>query len=347
MKRWFTILSISLLAGLSSFLLDACKKSDVGRGPRIVSFTTPQGFPQPVHDFNADPLTEEGIALGQKLFYEDSLSAADFSCASCHNQVGAFTTYEHDRSHGYNHSHTLRNAPALSNLAWQAVYRHDGSTNNLEDLSLAHITAPDEMAESMDNIVTKLNRDSRYRAAFKAAYGDENITGERILKALKQFLLSMVSSNSKYDKVKRGETTFSVYEQMGYEVFKAKCASCHAEPLFTDFSYRNIGLPVNPSLQDYGRMRVTGNKADSLKFRVPSLRNLEFSSYYFHDGRYSNMQRAIQHYRTDVQQSTTLDPSLVNGISLTDTDVINLVAFLKTLSDSSYIKDTKFAKPTF
>jgi cytochrome c peroxidase len=336
-----------LLTGLSSFLLEACKKSDVRREPNIVHFTTPEGFPQPVYDFTANPLTKEGIALGQKLFYEDSLSAADFSCASCHQQIGAFTTYEHDRSHGYNHSHTLRNAPALSNLAWQAVYRQDGSATDLENVSLAHITAPDEMAENIDNVVAKLKRDSRYRAAFKAAYGDENITSERILKALKQFLLSMVSSNSKYDKVKRGEASFGVYEEMGYSIFKAKCASCHAEPLFTDHSYRNIGLPVNPSLLDYGRMRETGNKADSLKFRVPSLRNVEFSSYYFHDGRYSNIQRAIEHYRNDVQQSSTLDPSLVNGISLTDTDVINLIAFLKTLSDSSYIRNSEFGKPTF
>lgn len=347
MKRWLTLTSIIVLAGFSSFLLDACKKSDVRRVPGTVNFVSPPGFPQPVHDFTANPLTEEGIALGQKLFYEDRLSAADFSCASCHQQIGAFTTYEHDRSHGYNHSHTLRNAPALSNLAWQAAFRQDGSMTNLESLSLAHITAPDEMAENMDNVVAKLQQDTRYKQLFKAAYGDETINSERVLKALSQFLLSMVSANSKYDRVKKGEASFGVYEEMGYAVFKAKCASCHSEPLFTDFSYRNIGLPVNPSLLDYGRMRVTGNKTDSLKFRVPSLRNLEFSSYYFHDGRYSNMQRAIEHYRNDIQQSSTLDPALTNGISLTDTDVINLMAFLKTLSDSSYIQNPKFAKPTF
>lgn len=316
--------------------------------PTVVAFTTPNGFPKPVYDFTANPLTKEAIELGQKLFYDGQLSLdGQFPCSSCHEQQAAFTTFEHDRSHGYNHSHTLRNAPALSNLAWQTAFRWDGSMTNLESLVQAHIIAPDEMAETIDGVAQKLSADVKYKQLFKAAYGSETINSQRILDALKQFNLSMVSANSKYDKVKRGETSFGVYEEMGYAVFKVKCASCHQEPLFTDFSYRNIGLPVNPSLQDYGKMRVTKDKNDSLKFRVPSLRNAEFSSYYFHDGRYPSLLKCIEHYRTGIQQSTTLDPSLTNGISLTDTDVINLIAFLKTLSDSSYIKDPRFAKPTF
>lgn len=347
-KRWLVISSIIFLTALSSIFIEACRKKDVVRKPTPVSFITPNGFPQPAYDFNGNPLTKEGIELGQKLFYEGQLSLdGQFPCSSCHEQNAAFTTFEHDRSHGYNHSHTLRNAPSLSNLAWQPEFRWDGSMTNLETLIKAHITAPDEMAETMEGAAKKLSTDSRYRQLFKASYGDETINSQRILDALKQFNLSMVSANSKYDKVKRGEASFGVYEEMGYTVFKAKCASCHKEPLFTDFSYRNIGLPVNPSLLDYGKMRVTGNKNDSLKFRVPSLRNAEFSSYYMHDGRLPSLLRCIEHYRTGIQQSATLDPSLIGGISLSDTDVINLIAFLKTLSDSSYIKDSRFAKPTF
>jgi cytochrome c peroxidase len=134
---------------------------------------------------------------------------------------------------------------------------------------------------------------------------------------------------------------------MGYQTFKAKCASCHKEPLFTDYTYRNIGLPVNSFLNDYGRMRVTGNKADSLKFRVPSLRNVDFSSYYFHDGRYSSIQKCIEHYRSGIQQSPSLDPAVANAISITATEEINLVAFLRALSDSAFKEDPKFAEPTF
>lgn len=314
----------------------------------MVSFAVPPNFPQPVYNFTANPLTKEGIQLGQKLFYENRLSKdLQTSCASCHQQIAAFTTYQHDLSHGYNGAHTTRNAIALSNLAWQNEYRWDGSSLTIEDLTLAHITAMNEMAETMPSIISTLNADAKYPSLFAAAYGDANINSQRILDALKQFVLTMVSANSKYDKVKKGEASFSVYEEMGYALFKTKCAGCHKEPMFTDYSYRNIGLPLSNTLMDEGRMRVTGSKSDSLKFRVPSLRNIDFSSYYFHDGRYSNIQKCIDHYRYNVVQSPTLDPSLSNGISLSDTDVINLVAFLRSLSDSAYTKDARFAQPTF
>jgi cytochrome c peroxidase len=348
LKRWLIILSVVLLIGCSSFLLNACKKTDARRTPTTVAFTVPSNFSQPVYDFAAHPLTKEGIQLGQKLFYEGRLSRDTFtSCASCHQQIAAFTTYEHDRSHGYNHSHTLRNAIALQNLAWQKEFRLDGSSSTLEQVFQEHITAQDEMAETMPEIITALKADAKYKQLFAAAYGDENITNQRILDALKQFVLSMVSANSKYDQVKKGETNFTAYEEAGYNLFKANCASCHKEPMFTDYSYRNIGLPLNTLLLDYGRMRVSGNKTDSLKFRVPSLRNVDFTSYYFHDGRYSNIQRCIDHYRYNIAPNPYLDPLLINGINLTDTDVINLVAFLRTLSDSSYKKDSRFAEPNF
>ena len=348
MKRWHIISFIIFFIAASSALLNGCRKTDVRKKPTIVAFTIPSNFPSPVYNFSANPLTKEGIQLGQKLFYEGRLSRdLQVSCASCHQQIGAFTTYQHDRSHGYNHSHTLRNAIALSNLAWQSEFRLDGSALSLEQVFQKHITAQDEMAETIAQIITKLKTDDKYKNLFAAAYGDENITSQRVLDALKQFVLSMVSSNSKYDKVKKGQESFSVYEEMGYSIFKSKCATCHTEPLFTDYSYRNIGLPVDNLLLDYGRMRITGNKNDSLKFRVPSLRNVDFSSHYFHDGRYSSLQRCMTHYRSEVIQSNTLDPLLTNGISLTDTDVINLVAFLRTLSDSAYIKDARFAEPTF
>ena len=348
MKHWLIISILILIVFGSSFFLNSCKKTDAKKNPTIVSFNVPSNFPQPAYNFAANPLTKEAIQLGQKLFYEGKLSKdRQTSCASCHQQIGAFTTYQHDRSHGYNGSHTLRNAIALSNLAWQKEFRADGGATSLEEVSLAHIVAPDEMAETINTIVDTLRADAKYRQLFAAAYGDENITSQRILDALKQFLLTMVSANSKYDKVKTGEASFTVFEETGYTLFKAKCASCHTEPLFTDFSYRNIGLPVASFLNDFGKMRVTGSKSDSLKFRVPSLRNVDFSSHYFHDGRYSSIQRSIDHYRFDIVQSNTLDASLVNGINLSNTDVINLVAFLRTLSDSAYIKDSRFAQPGF
>jgi cytochrome c peroxidase len=299
-----------------------------------------------VYDLTRTPLTKEGIALGRRLFYEGQLSRdGNYPCASCHQQVGAFTTYDHDLSHGYNNSHTMRNAPALANLAWQSAFGQDGRYTRLEDLFAAHLTAGNEMAETVDRVVAKLRAYAGYREAFRRAFGDESITGERMFNALAQFTLTMVSANSKWDKVQRGEATFSVNEASGQALFQQKCAACHAGPLFTDGSYRNIGLPLNPLLNDYGRMLVTGQSSDSLKFRVPSLRNLYLSSTYAHDGRIPGVQTMIHHYRTGVQASPTLDPLLGQGIGLNNADVADLAAFLRTLSDTGYIKDPRFAAP--
>jgi cytochrome c peroxidase len=161
-------------------------------------------------------------------------------------------------------------------------------------------------------------------------------------KALDQFVVSLVSANSKYDKVMQGQTSFSAQEQSGYTVFQSKCTSCHSGILFTDFSFRNIGLEVDPALNDYGRMRVTGNRSDSIKFRVPSLRNLEFTSYYMHDGRINFPRNVLRFYETGVNQSPTLDPLLKNGITLTQTEEDNLVEFLRTLSDSTFLNNPRF-----
>lgn len=348
MKPWITICCIVLFIICASLLLNACKKSERTLRGTVVPFVVPAGFPQPAHNFDAEPLTAEKIALGQKLFYDGALSKdGNFPCSSCHEQDAAFTTYEHDLSHGYNHFHTTRNATALSNLAWYYRFNKDGSASNLNSVSEAHITNPKEMGENMNNVIGKITKDEKYRQLFTAAYGNSNISGDQVLTALKHFLLSMVSANSKYDKMLKGEASFTSLEKSGYEVFKVKCASCHAEPMFTDYSYRNIGLPLNPSVADYGRYSVTGKRGDSLKFMVPSLRNVALSSYYMHDGRFPSLPKTIEHYRTGIEKNTTLDPSLGNGIMLTTTDVANLVSFLKTLTDSSYTTDKRFAKPLF
>jgi cytochrome c peroxidase len=163
-----------------------------------------------------------------------------------------------------------------------------------------------------------------------------------MFKALDQFVVNLVSADSKYDKVTKGQASFTAQEQNGHAVFQNKCATCHSGILFTDFSFRNIGLEIDPSLNDFGRMRVTGNRADSLKFRVPSLRNLDFTSYYFHDGRINFPRNVLKFYETGVNQGPTLDPLLTNGISLTSTEENNLIDFLRTLSDSTFLNNPRF-----
>ena len=342
MKSWLLILILICFIVTGTILLNSCKKNNL-ISAKPIQFVNPPGFPQPTYNFSANPLTEEGFLLGKKLFYDGKLSSTgNVYCGSCHQPVAAFTTFDHDRSHGINGNHTLRNAPGIFNMAWYPYFNQDGNTNSLWKVYENHITHPKEMGETVSNVLNKLQADTAYQRMFRAAFGSEAITSERIYKALDQFVVSLVSANSKYDKVMQAHESFTAAEQSGYTVFQSKCGSCHKGVLFTDFSFRNIGLEVDPALADYGRMRVTNNHSDSLKFRVPSLRNLEFTSYYFHDGRVNFPRNVLKFYETGVNQSPTLDPLLTNGIQLSQTEEDNLVEFLRTLSDSTFLNNPRF-----
>ena len=197
----------------------------------------PAGWPKPHDIFKNNPLTEEGFQLGRKLFYDGRLSKdGNFACASCHQQFAAFATYDHDLSHGFHDQFSMRNAPALFNLAWASLYNWDGGVNHIELQALSPMTAPNEMAENIDSVILKLKKDTSYERLFKDAFGSSLINSQRMLKALAQFTGSLISSNSKYDKVKRGEDTFDNAEQKGYQLFKTRCNTCHKEPLFTFIS---------------------------------------------------------------------------------------------------------------
>jgi cytochrome c peroxidase len=330
-----------LFVATGSLLMNGCRKSSFDLTP--ITFTSPSGFPSPQYNFTYNPLSEEGFQLGKKLFFDGRLSKdGHFACASCHQPVAAFTTFEHDRSHGYNNSHTLRNATGLFNLAWLPEYNQDGSAKTLDEVYRNHITNAKEMGETIPVVLQKLAADEEYKKMFKAAFGDEKITEQRMFKAISQYVVNLVSADAKYDKVKKGEASFTAEEQTGYMVFQAKCASCHKEPLFTDYSYRNNGLAVDAGLNDHGRLRVTGNAADDLKFRVPSLRNAELTSYYGHDGRMSVFRMMLQHYQNGIVQSPTLDPLLTTGITMTAAEENSLVAFIRTLSDSAFLNNPRF-----
>jgi cytochrome c peroxidase len=343
--RWTILITVAFF--FLTILVNACKKNvDSGAYTTPLSFKIPEGFPAPVYDFSTNPLTQEGFDLGKKLFYDGRLSKdGNFPCASCHQQFAGFATLDHDLSHGFNNQFTTRNAPGLFNLVWQKQFHWDGGINNLEVQPLAPITATNEMAEDINAVVAKLKEDADYRRMFSAAFGEGEITSQRMLLSLTQFMGMMVSSNSKYDKMKRGQAVFNSNEQAGYEIFKVKCVSCHTEPMFTDFSYRNTGLPLNPTLRDIGRMRITNRSQDSLKFKVPSLRNVFLTYPYGHDGRFGSIGQMLDHYNTGVKKSASLDPSLANGISLSFNDRYYLVQFLGTLTDSVFINDKRFAQP--
>nr|WP_294905375.1 cytochrome c peroxidase [uncultured Lacibacter sp.] len=322
--------------------MESCRKNKVELTPYPIQI--PSHFPSTSY-YQANPVTNEGFELGRRLFYDRRFSVdGSISCGSCHEQRAAFGMYDHDLSHGVNGAHGIRNAMTIFNIAWQTSYGWDGKYSSLNDVYTAHINSPIEFGENINNIISKLKTDSRYTQQFKQVYGSNDINQQRIFHALTQFVSAFISSTTKYDSVKQNLKTFTASEQAGYNVFLSKCNSCHAEPFFTDFSYRNIGLPLT-LLNDKGRMSITGNRADSLKFRVPSLRNLYKSYPFLHDGRFIGFEQIFDHYQSGVQQSLSLDPLLNNGIQLSTAERTALVDFFRTLTDHSLTGSNSFSAP--
>lgn len=306
----------------------------------------PASWPKPVYNFEKSPLSQEGISLGRKLFYDPILSVdSSISCSNCHLSYTAFTHVDHDLSHGVGDSVGMRNSPALMNLAWNNSFMWDGAVNHLDMQALAPITHPAEMGEDFKHVLAKLQRGKVYPPLFEIVFGDSIITGEHLLKVLSQFQLTLVSANSKYDKMKRGEVAFSAQEQRGYELFKANCNTCHQEPLFTNGEFKNTGLPVDGALKDYGRMLITQQPSDSLLFKVPTLRNIEFSYPYMHDGRFKTLRQVLNHYSSGVVHSETVAYELQSGIPLGSNEKVDLTAFLLTLTDKEFLFNPAFAFP--
>ena len=340
------IIALIVFVGVAFLFIAASKKYTDPYKPTYLKLEIPKGWPKPAKDIYAgNPLTEQGFQLGKKLFYDGRLSKdGNFPCASCHQQFAAFASYDHDFSHGYNNQFTTRNAPPLFNLAWTPLLHWDGGINHIEVQPLAPLTAHNEMAENIDSVLKKLRGDTAYPRLFKAAFGTSVINSQRMLKALAQFTGSIISANSKYDKVLRGEDKFTPAEEKGYTFFKAKCATCHTEPLFTDNSFRNNGLDVNPFLNDYGRMRITNDKKDSLKFKVPSLRNISLTFPYMHDGRIYSIGQVIDHYSKGINiNQPTLDSALKNRIAISNAEKNQLIYFLFTLTDTTLTKNPRYS----
>jgi cytochrome c peroxidase len=311
-------------------------------------FVVPKGWPKPNYDFSKNPLSKEKIELGRALFYDPILSRDNsISCASCHNPYNAFANADHQLSLGVEDKTGSRNAPALVNLAWEKKFMWDGAINHLDMQSLFPITHPDEMGEQFDHVISKLKGSTIYPRLFYKAYQDSFVTGEHLLKAIAQFMLTLVSSNSKYDSVMRHQAVFSNQEKNGYQLFKKNCNTCHTEPLFTNHEFENNGLPIDKILNDFGRMNITGLAIDSLKFKVPTLRNIQYSSPYMHDGRFARMQDVLKHYTLGIQKSATLSQKLQQPIILTPNERVDIIAFLLTLTDNSFISNPNFNYPKY
>jgi cytochrome c peroxidase len=311
-----------------------------------VHFLYPKHFPKPIYNFNNNKLTESKILLGKALFYDPILSKdGSISCSSCHNSYNAFAHTDHELSHGINDQIGFRNAPALINLAWQQHFMWDGAINHLDMQALAPINHPKEMGENLLDVVIKLQASPLYKTLFKRAFNDTIVTGERLLKAMSQFELTLISANSKYDKVMEKQTDFTEQEKSGYTLFKQHCNSCHTEPLFSNYGFANNGLPVDTTLNDYGKMNITQKSEDSLMFKIPTLRNLSYTYPYMHDGRFKKLYEVLQHYTKGVKQSATLAHQLKNNITLSANQKTDLLAFMLTLNDSVFVFNPNHSYP--
>lgn len=342
-----TVFLIIVAAILCSAVAGPGSVGTAGYDEDSIRFVVPANFPRPVYDFKNNAVTPAGFYLGRKLFYDPILSRdSSIACANCHQYFAAFANLDHVVSHGVDYCLGTRNAPPLFNLAWQKAFMWDGGVNHIEVSPLNAITSPCEMASSLDTIVQRLKHGDTYPQLFEKAFGSTEINSQKMLRALGQFTSMLVSASSKYDKHVRNEPggDFTTQEEAGYQLFKQHCSACHAEPLFTDFSYRNNGLELVST--DPGRDTITSVESDRGKFRVPSLRNVELTSPYMHDGRFATLQQVLDHYNSGVKKNANLDTLLRRegqlGIPLSATGQEELTAFLKTLTDSAFVNDKRF-----
>lgn len=300
-----------------------------------------------------NPLTEEGVALGKKLFFDTKLSGNNTqSCASCHNPRNAFTD-ETRFSDGIDGTFGTRNSMPIFNLAWNFSDRFawDGKELGLERQALEPVKNPIEMHSDWEDVASKLQQDAQYPTLFLEAFGTSTIDSTLITKAIAQFERILISGNSKFDQHLAGNATLTLQELNGFNVFmdetKGDCFHCHGSdnnPLWTDNDFHNNGLDA--TFTDLGLGAVTGDPNDNGKFRSPSLRNLAFTAPYMHDGRFATLEEVINFYSEGLQISSTIDPLMkkVNqgGVQLTPQDKADLKAFLLSLTDNEFVSNPIF-----
>lgn len=335
----------------------SCTK-DVGHEPaatpQAVAPEVPPLFPVPaIPQFN--PLTKEGIDLGRRLYYDNILSTNGLACASCHLPEKSFSTPLFVTKNG-----THISVPPHINLAWNGDYNWNGSEPVLDRLCLGDF-GPDFFNTDMDLLVKKLKAHPLYPAMFANAFGVKDVAKIshdelqlKIVYAISQFLRTMVSSNSRFDKWIRRKIVFTPDELAGFDIFfseKGDCFHCHGYPLMTSNLFVNNGLDAAPSGADAGRYMVTGNVQDIGRFSVPTLRNIALTAPYMHDGRFATLDEVIEFYNSGVQAAApNLDPIMTkpfkaHGLGLTPLQKSQLLAFLNTLTDSTFITDTRFKRP--
>jgi cytochrome c peroxidase len=312
-------------------------------------FYIPKHFPKPYYQFKDVPQGRLRFELGRTLFYDPALSRdSSISCATCHLQYSGFTHIDHPVSHGIDGRIGTRNSPVIINLAWNKFFHWDGGVIHLNAQAINPLTHPKEMDMDIVELLKRLNNSSFYRKRFFAAFGDSVITTPLLMRGIANFSVALVSANSKYDKVilKVEGVAFTDQEQRGYDLFKKYCNACHTEPLFTSHEFKKNGLELDPELKDLGRMGITERRADSLLFKIPTLRNVEFSFPYMHDGRIQKLKEVIEHYSSLPTGNKNVSKELKKiKKPFTEEQKKDLLAFLKTLTDKEFLYNKDFSFP--
>lgn len=378
-QRRSLVVSTCILFVIAAALVSGCQRDEVNPSKRTLNLPDqPYKYVEEadlsrIHfsrkqQFEAS-VTNEGATLGRVLFYDQSLSLNNsVSCGSCHDQQFAFCDPA-VKSKGFFAESTRRNSPGWSNLMLYNNYFWDGRSKTLEEQVLLPIQDHIEMGmEDLDKLVAKLKTLSYYRPLFNDAFGDNDITEERIASALAQFLKSMWSFDSKYDRARKSGdfSTFTTAELHGMQLFQHEfiCGSCHSEGTmnFGGISQANIGLDLVYEDNGIGELEGMGSTTNGM-FKIPVLRNVALTAPYMHDGRFATLEDVLDHYNEKIQRHPNLDFRFIdpnqgwdsgpvnnpgNGginMGMTEQEKKDIIAFLNTLTDHTYINDPKFSDP--
>ncbi len=351
---------ISVALGLI-VLLFACRKDVQLDEEQLVGLPTPYSvavppwldtllLPQVVPADN--PTTVEGVALGRRLFYEPALSDdSTQSCSTCHVQSHGFSD-PLAFSVGTNGAVGTRNAMAVINLGWDHRFFWDGRSESLEAQAHDPVVNQVEMRNTWPEVVARLQSDPAYVDRFEAAFGTRTVDSTLVTRAIAQFERTLISFGSRFDRYEyMGDSTaLSTQEIRGRGLYMrdAKCNVCHHAPLLFDHAYRNNGLDAQP--QDGGLGVLTGVPSDWGRFKVPTLRNIAVTGPYMHDSRFNTLDEVVAFYANDVHvENPYIDVHmgawLLGEVVLTEQDQTDLVAFLRTLTDSTFLTEPAFAAP--
>jgi cytochrome c peroxidase len=355
------ILSSLILA----FLIQSCtdKESDgldtIPYNPTTYELKYSSNFPKMIIPAD-NPLTTDGVELGRFLFYDKLLSASGtMACASCHLPEGGFTDNK-NVSKGIDGIEGKRSAMSLANIGFvNTGLFWDGRVKTLEEQAFLPVEDPIELHNSWTKVVEKLKTHADYPTRFRKAFGITNtaeITKELAIKALAQFERTLISDNAKIDKVTKF-SDLSDDELEGYQLFfntpgaqDAQCGHCHNSPFYDSNDFFNNGLDEAASLNDFkdkGRGLFTKVLSDNGKFRAPSLRNIELTAPYMHDGRFKTLEEVMEHYASGGHYAQNVNPFIpqIGAIHLSKLKKDKIIAFLKTLTDSSFVNNPKLQTP--